>query len=146
MLPHQVQQLCLARHGPEPPAFQRLPAQQVDHVKGAPERPRRWGLAAPLIDGMHEALYWPRRAGNQCRRGAIKSTRSWRMCITQEMRWPGVRTTKTTSLVRESLVAPHTARRTMVSRPNRSRSTAGATATPWRARGVTGVLTARTLH
>ena len=52
-------------------------------------------------------------------------------------------TAKTTSLARDSLVAPGTAYKTMVSKPNRSLSASGATAAPWSAKGVTRVLTAQ---
>ena len=65
------------------------------------------------------------------------------MCMMGDMRCPLERTVKMISLVRDMRACPHRARTTAVSSPLKLGSVTGATATPWRASGVTRVLIAR---
>ena len=65
------------------------------------------------------------------------------MYMIGDTRCPLDRTVKTTSLARDTRAGPHRAHTTAVSSPLRSGSVTDATATPWRASGVTRVLMAR---
>ena len=64
------------------------------------------------------------------------------MCMIGDTRCPLDSIVNTTSLARDTCAGPHMARTTAVSSPRKAGSVTDATATPWRASGVTRVLMA----